>query len=149
MPKKQYRTKQTIINELRHQLIIGEQDYEKEKALLEETIQGLKKEIDLKDKQIGGKERAISRHAQIIENILRPSITITAWRECWILDYAPEILSSTELYVTSDNGNTYKDLFNEAIKVKKSLMDFYRSQTEDEVSVAISLNDWPYENTFD
>ena len=148
MPRKEYRTKQTIINELRHQLIIGEQDYEKEKALLEETIQGLKKEIDLKDKQIISKERAISRHAKMIEDILHPSITITAWRETWIADYAPEILSSTELWVISDDGNTYKDLFNEAIKVKKSLMDFYRSQ-ESEIRVTISLNDWPDENIFD
>ena len=148
MPRKEYRTKQTIINELRHQLIIGEQDYEKEKALLKETIQDLKKEIDLRDKQIISKERAIIHHAKIIDDILHPSITITAWRECWIADHAPEILSSTELWVISDDGNTYKDLFNEAIKVKKSLMDFYRSQ-ESEIRITISLNDWPDENIFD
>ena len=149
MTKKPYRTKQTIIDELRHQLIIGEQDYEKEKALLKETIQSLKEQIESKDRQIQSKEIAISRHAKMIEDILHPSITITAWRETWVADYAPVILSSTELWCISDDGNTYKDLFNEAIKVKKSLMDFYRSQTEDEVGVAISLNDWPDENIFD
>ena len=148
MPRKEYRTKQTIIDEQRHQLIIQEQDYEKEKALLIETIQGLKEQIESKDRQIQSKERSISRHATIIEDILHPSITITAWRESWVADYAPEILSSTELWVISDDGNTYEDLFNEAIKVKKSLMDFYRSQ-ESEIRVTISLNDWPDENIFD
>ena len=147
MPRKEYRTKQTIINELRHQLIIGEQDYEKEKDLLKETIQGLKEQIESKDRQIQSKERAISHHAKIIDDILHPSITITAWRECWIVDHAPEILSSTELWVISDDGNTYKDLFNEAIKVKKSLKDFYRSQ-ESEIRITISLNDWPDEHIF-
>ena len=141
MPKKQYRTKQTIIDEQRHQLIIQEQDYE-------ETIKGLKEQIESKDRQIQSKERAISRHARMIEDILHPSITITAWRETWVADYAPEILSSTELWVVSDDGNTYKDLFNEAIKVKQSLMDFYRSQ-ESEIRVTISLNDWPDEHIFD
>lgn len=140
MPK-EYRSKQTIINELRHQLIIGEQDYEKE-------IKDLKEKIESKDRQIESKERAVSLHAKIIDDILQPSITITAYRESWVADYAPEILSSSELWVISDDSNTYKDLFNKAIKVKQSLMDFYRSQ-ESEIRVTISLNDWPDENIFD
>lgn len=146
MPKK-YRTKQTIIDEQRHQLIVQEKDHEKERDLLIETIQGLKEQIESKDRQIEGKEKGISFHARIIDDILHPSISITAWTDSWIADHAPEILSRSELWVTNDNGNTYKDLFNEAIKVKKSLMDFYRSQ-ENEIRITISLNDWPDEHIF-
>ena len=141
MTRKKYRTKQTVIEEQAAEI-------EALNQTIEEIASLNKQSIESKDRQIQSKERAISRHARIIEDILHPSITITAWRECWIADYAPEILSSTELWVISDDGNTYKDLFNEAIKVKKSLMDFYRSQ-ESEIRITISLNDWPDENIFD
>jgi len=141
MPRKKYRTKQTVIEEQAAEI-------EALNQTIEEIASLNKQSIESKDRQIQSKERSISRHAQIIEDILHPSITITAWRETWVADYAPEILSSTELWVISDDGNTYKDLFNEAIKVKKSLMDFYRSQ-ESEIRVTISLNDWPDENIFD
>ena len=141
MPRKKYRTKQTVIEEQAAEI-------EALNQTIEEIASLNKQSIESKDRQIQSKERSISRHAQIIEDILHPSITITAWRESWVADYAPEILSSTELWVISDDGNTYKDLFNEAIKVKKSLMDFYRSQ-ESEIRVTISLNDWPDENIFD
>ena len=141
MPRKKYRTKQTVIEEQAAEI-------EALNQTIEEIASLNKQSIESKDRQIESKERAISRHARMIEDILHPSITITAWRETWVADYAPEILSSTELWVISDDGNTYKDLFNEAIKVKKSLMDFYRSQ-ESEIRVTISLNDWPDENIFD
>ena len=141
MPRKKYRTKQTVIEEQAAEI-------EALNQTIEEIASLNKQSIESKDRQIESKERAISRHARMIEDILHPSITITAWRETWVADYAPEILSSTELWVISDDGNTYKDLFNEAIKVKKSLMDFYRSQ-ESEIRVTISLNDWPDEHIFD
>ena len=141
MPRKKYRTKQTVIEEQAAEI-------EALNQTIEEIASLNKQSIESKDRQIESKERAINRHARIIEDILHPSITITAWRETWVADYAPEILSSTELWVISDDGNTYKDLFNEAIKVKKSLMDFYRSQ-ESEIRVTISLNDWPDEHIFD
>ena len=141
MPRKKYRTKQTVIEEQAAEI-------EALNQTIEEIASLNKQSIESKDRQIESKERAISRHARMIEDILHPSITITAWRETWVADYAPEILSSTELWVISDDGNTYKDLFNEAIKVKKSLMDFYRSQ-ESEIRITISLNDWPDENIFD
>lgn len=141
MTRKKYRTKQTVIEEQAAEI-------EALNQTIEEIASLNKQSIESKDRQIESKERAISRHARMIEDILHPSITITAWRETWVADYAPEILSSTELWVISDDGNTYKDLFNEAIKVKKSLMDFYRSQ-ESEIRVTISLNDWPDEHIFD
>ena len=140
MTRKKYRTKQTVIEEQAAEI-------EALNQTIEEIASLNKQSIESKDRQIESKERAISRHARMIEDILHPSITITAWRETWVADYAPEILSSTELWVISDDGNTYKDLFNEAIKVKKSLMDFYRSQ-ESEIRVTISLNDWPDEHIF-
>lgn len=141
MPRKKYRTKQTVIEEQAAEI-------EALNQTIEEIASLNKQSIESKDRQIESKERVISRHAKMIEDILHPSITITAWMESWVDDYAPEILSSTELWVISDDGNTYKNLFNEAIKVKKSLMDFYRSQ-ESEIRVTISLNDWPDENIFD
>ena len=141
MPRKKYRTKQTVIEEQAAEI-------EALNQTIEEIASLNKQSIESKDQQIQSKERVISRHAKMIEDILHPSITITAWMESWVDDYAPEILSSTELWVISDDGNTYKNLFNEAIKVKKSLMDFYRSQ-ESEIRVTISLNDWPDENIFD
>ena len=141
MPRKKYRTKQTVIEEQAAEIEALNQTIEEIASLNRQSIES-------KDQQIQSKERVISRHAKMIEDILHPSITITAWMESWVDDYAPEILSSTELWVISDDGNTYKNLFNEAIKVKKSLMDFYRSQ-ESEIRVTISLNDWPDENIFD
>jgi len=138
MPRKKYRTKQTVIEEQAVEI-----------EGLRQTIEGQYKDIDNLHKQFKEKEKRhednlswrtkqLHRESEKISDMIDPCIVITVFEEDYRTNSTKTVLSQTRIW-QEDFHLDHEPLLEEAKKLRDSLSEFYQNHHSD-VRITININ---------
>ena len=121
---KQYRTKQTVIDEQEHQ------------------IKDLGYQIRLKKQMLEHSSNRIKEEARKVSDMVSPQATITVYEDHYRPDQPMTLLATIQLWdevIDEDISGEKKDLLEEMDKLSEALSEFY-SALECEVRINMSIN---------
>ena len=122
---KQYRTKQTVIDEQEHQ------------------IKDLGYQIRLKEQILEHSSNRIKEEARKVSDMVSPQATITVWEDHYRPEEPMNLLANIQVWDevigTDISGENKKDLLKEMDKLSEALSEFY-SALECEVRINMSIN---------
>jgi hypothetical protein len=138
MPRKKYRTKQTVIEEQAVEI-----------EGLRQTIEGQYKDIDNLHKQFEEKEKRhennlswrtkqLHRESEKISDMIDPCMVITVFEEDYHTNSSKTVLSQTRIW-QEDFHLDQQPLLEEAKKLRDSLSEFYQNHHSD-VRITININ---------
>ena len=138
MPRKKYRTKQTVIEEQAAEI-----------EGLKQTIEGQYKDIDGLHEQFKEKEKRhednlswrtkqLHRESEKISDMIDPCMVITVFEEDYHTNSTKTVLSQTRIW--QEDFHLYQQpLLEEAKKLRDSLSEFYQNHHSD-VRITININ---------
>tara|TARA_R110000751_G_scaffold201495_1_gene306230 strand:+ start:463 stop:861 length:399 start_codon:yes stop_codon:yes gene_type:complete len=128
---KQYRTKQTVIDEQAEEI-----------SKLNSTINDLEKKVAREKDITSYRDGELKKEREKINDLINPDITVTVFEESYMVQHERCVLSQTEIYLEDfyiDRIVSTESKVKDAIKLRDSLSDFYQSHSTD-VRVVITIS---------
>ena len=128
---KQYRTKQTLIDEQAEEI-----------SKLNSTINDLEKKVAREKEITSYRDGELKKEREKINDLINPDITVTVFEESYMVQHERCVLSQTEIYLEDfyiDRIVSTESKVKDAIKLRDSLSDFYQSHSTD-VRVVITIS---------
>ena len=134
MPRKKYRTKQTVIEEQAAEIEALNQTIEE--------IYRLHKQFEEKETRhednLSWRTKQLHRESEKISDMIDPCIVITVFEEDYHTNSTKTVLSQTRIW-QEDFHLEHEPLLEEAKKLRESLSEFYQNHHSD-VRITININ---------